>query len=196
MTNIEQVRKLYTQLKADERFALLVSAAGRNDPAEIDALVSSAPKLHFGFPHTQGLSDGFTFLTSWHMVQQLGTAGIFWMLSYWQDGEKPDDETETIATIEGRELGIGDAKVLVARRFLEGLEAYNAVCKEYGLEPEQLEKVYQGYEMLLAMTELIVRQAFDITQTKLIDLEARKQDYRQVIERCRAQWAEEDAKFD
>ena len=88
MTNIDQIKKHYGKLTAPERFALLIAAAVREDAGEERALVDSAPTVSWEFPHTVGLTFGFRDLTQHHVIQQLGTAGTFFMLMYlWQDEE-------------------------------------------------------------------------------------------------------------
>lgn len=195
MTTIESLKKHYSKLTAPERYALMVAAGARGDKAERQALSDSAPKVTFEFPHCQGLAEGFDFLTSWHMIQQLGNAGVFWMLITLQS--EAEATAENIATLEGKQYTYFDAQTLAARRFMEGLEAFRAVCQEYNVDAQTLEGVYPGYEMLLAFTEAIVKNFYDensVEVSELKDLEETKQVYRSAIESNREQWAEARAK--
>src|SRR5688500_231314 len=72
--------KHYDKLTARERFAAFMAADIRDDKTEMHALISSAPRKTFSFPHTRGLTDGFEFLSSWHMIKQLGNCAIFFCL--------------------------------------------------------------------------------------------------------------------
>jgi hypothetical protein len=192
MATIDQVKKHYDKLTAPERFALWTSAGARDDQAERRALLDSAPKVLFEFPHIKGLADGFADLTSYHLIQQLGTAGAFWMLIYLTDGEEYPQRLETI---EAEEIPTGEtALTLTARRFLEGQEAYKAICAEYGIDPEALENLYNPNPAWTAFTEIIIRRGLEMSETELTDLEATKAAYRTVIETKRAEWSETKAR--
>lgn len=188
MATIDQLKKHYDKLTARERFALMVSAGARGDKAERDALADSAPTVTFEFPNVQGLSEGFDFLTSWHLIQQLGTAGTFYML-IGMGGNKA-------MTIDGKEYTPAEAILLAARRFLEGMEAWKVICKEYNIDGDTLIGLYPGYEMLLAMTELAIR-SFEEAQggkIELKDLAVTIEFYRHAIEIERERWAETKAR--
>lgn len=189
--NLQQIEKHYDKLTARERFALMMAAQARGDQGTQIALGSSAPTVTFEFSHCKGLADGFEDLTRYHAMQQLGTAGTFFMLVYLQSD---DGTNQFTATINGEEVTTESAITLCARRYLEGLEAYHAVCQEYDIDPEYLEENYLRYPELLAFTELIVRRGFDLSKTELTDLEATKQSYRKVIDQARERWAEARAR--
>jgi hypothetical protein len=189
MATIDQVKKQYGKLTARERFALVVAAGAREDETERRALMAAAPKVTFSFPHTQGLADGFQFLTSWHLIQQLGTAGTLFMLIHFED-----DNPLVTNKIDGMEYSLMDAIELNARRFMEGLEAYRAICAEYGIDPETLTDAYSSYPELREMAELIILRFHADDPLELTDLEATKETYRQVIESQRAAWSEAKAR--
>jgi hypothetical protein len=195
MTTIDQLKKHYNKLTAPERFALMVSAGARGDKSERKALSDSAPKVNFEFPNTQGLAEGFDFLTAWHVIQQLGSAGTFWLLNTMATDA---EDGEAVTTLEGKQYVYGEAISLAARRFIEGMEAFKAVCQEYNIDPEILTGLYSGYEMLLAYTELVIKSFYDensVDANELKDLEETKQAYRSAIEHEREAWAEARAKF-
>ncbi len=183
MATIDSLKKHYDKLTAPERFALMVAAGARGDKAERKALADSAPKVTFEFPHCQGLAEGFDFLTTWHMIQQLGTAGTFYMLI--------GCGSDKGMIFEGKEYEPAEVILIIARRFLECMEAWRVICKEYNVDGDVLMGLYPGYEMLLAMTELSIRSfEKEVGKIELIDLDASITAYRQAIERERAHWAE------
>lgn len=192
MTTIDQVKKHYNKLTAPERFALMIAAAVRDDTGEERALADSAPKVNFEFPHTVGLTYGFRQLVKHHVIQQLGAAGTFFMVMYLQQDEAG---AERIAKAEGLEIPDGETVLsLVARRFLEGLEAFRAICQEYKVDPAALEEVYDPYPMLSCVMEVIALRAFDMSKAELTDLEKTKAAYRAMIEGSREHWAEAKAR--
>ncbi len=192
MATIDQIKKHYDKLTARERFALVVAAAGREDKAERTALIDSAPEVTFTFPHIKGLAEGFRDLTSYHLAQQLGTAGTFFMLTGFD--YEPGKNYEMTNTITGETFTPDDAIELIARRFMEGQEAYKTVCAEYGVDPETMTAGRPSYPELLAMCELVIRVAYDDGPPELAGLEATKATYRELIETERAEWAEGKAR--
>ena len=184
MPTLEQVKKHYDKLTARERFALMVAAGARGDRAARRELADAAPTVSFIFPHVKGLSEGFETLTHHHIMQQLGTAGNFFMLLHLSEGQ----ENEPITGESGQVYTAGDALTLTARRFMEGLTAYRAVCQEYDIDPDAMRAIYQQYEQLTAFAELVISQGFDVAE--LADIESTKEAYRKLIETSRERWAE------
>jgi hypothetical protein len=189
MATIDQVRKQYDKLTPPERFALMVAAGARGDKSERSALAGGAPTVTFEFPNVIGLSQGFEALTVHHAIQQLGTAGALFQLIYLGTGDEP------IQGESGETYNQGDVITLTARRFMEGREAFNAVCEEYKIDPEVMRGLYlSGYEMTLAFAELVIKSAFALSPVELESLEGTKQAYRQLIETNREHWAEAQAR--
>jgi hypothetical protein len=192
MATLDQLKKHYSKLTAPERFALMIAAAIREDKAEEDALEASAPKVNFEFPHTVGLSYGFRQLVKNHLINVLGWAGSFFMLMYMSEDA---NAARRLSTIEAEEISTGETAItLTARRFLEGMEAFKAICGEYNIDPAAMEEIYNPFPMLLVMTEIITREAFKMSGTELTDLEKIKTEYRGVIEGSREHWAENKAR--
>lgn len=192
MATIDQLKKHYSKLTAPERFALMVSASFRDDKAEESALEDSAPKINWEFPHTIGLTFGFRQLVKYHLTNQLGLAGNFWMLTFMSENEDTARKMDEIAKEEG--MTDETTLTLMARRFLEDTEAFRAICKEYNIDPVAMEEKYNPCPMLSLMTELTVRRGFELSETELTDLEATKDQYRALIEESRKHWAEEKAR--
>jgi hypothetical protein len=183
MTTIDQIQKHYDKLTAPERFALMIKAGARGDQAERRALADSAPKVAFEFPNVKGLSEGFEFLTTWHIIQQLGAIVTFYFMLLIDDdgGEVVDGHT------------LADVIQLCQRRFLEEAEAYRAVCKEYNVDPETLTGLYPS-RLDIETAELIILAGTKDNPIELTDLQPTIEAYREAIERARVEWAEARAR--
>lgn len=188
--NMNTIQKHYDKLTARERFALIVQAAARDDIRDEDALVDSAPKINFEFPHTHGLTMGFRQLVKMHMIQQLGRSATFFMLVGFND-----DEHVFKTTNQGEPVMIGDAIELTAMRFMEGLEAFAVICKEYNVDSEVMQAGY-GFDHVLQFAEISIRAWYgeDYSTALLTDLENTIAEHRSVIEDARKRWAEAQAK--
>jgi hypothetical protein len=179
MATIDQIKRHYDRLSSRERFALMIAAGTRGDNAERMLLSDTAPKIAFSFLHTMPLADAFDSLTSFHMIQQLGTASSFWMLLRWAEV----DQDEPV--YEGH--SIGDAIELAGRRFLEGRDAFRSVCKEWDVDPETMQGMYGDYDHVLAITEFVLR-AVDEDGPILTDLEKTIDAYKSLITRELEKW--------
>jgi hypothetical protein len=179
--NINTLRKNYDKLNPKERFAALHAAALREDEQERKALLQSAPRKHWSLPDTHGLSDAFEWLSTWHVMNQLGyAAGLFWLMQM-------DDLGEEDVHIGEQTVNFGDAFSLLQRRILEGWEAWRAICKEYGIDPDAILEGLPHVETM-EMTELIMRAASHASPIELTDLQATINGYRRAIETKRKQW--------
>ncbi len=179
--NINTLRKNYDKLNPKERFAAIVAAGLRNDDQERKALLQSAPRKHWSIPNTYGLSDAFIFLSMWHVMSQLGfAASFYWLLQM-------DDLGEKKIHIGEQAVNFGDAFILVQRRVLEGREAWRAICKEYGIDPDRMLDALPYIEMI-EMTELIVRAMSKDNPIELTDLQETINGYREAIESKRREW--------
>jgi hypothetical protein len=192
MPTIDQLKKQYDKLTAPERFALMIAAAIREDKAEERALEASAPKVNWEFPHTIGLTFGFRQLVKNHLINVLGWAGSFFMLMYMSEDA---NAARRLETIEAEEIPTGEAVItLTARRFLEGVEAFRTVCREYNIDPAAMEEIYNPFPMLSLMMEVIARKGFEMASEELTDLEQQTAEYRGMIEGSREHWAENKAR--
>lgn len=179
--NINTLRKNYDKLNPRERFAALQAAVLRNDEQERKALMQSAPRKQWSIPNTYGLADAFDFLSTWHVMNQLGYAASFYFLL------QVDDLGEDEINIGEQAVNFGDAFILLQRRILEGREAWRAICNEYGVDPDKLLEGLPYIEMM-KMTELIVRAGNDESPIELTDLQETLNGYREVIETKRREW--------
>ena len=179
--NINTLRKNYDKLNSRERFAALHAAALRNDEQERKALMQSSPRKQWSIPTLRGLYDAFEFLAMWHVMSQLGyAASFYWLLQMEGWGE---DEVQ----IGEQAVNFGDAYLLVQRRILEGREAWRAICKEYGIDPDaSLEGL--PYIEMIEMTELVARAGNQDSPLELTDLQENIDGYREAIESKRKEW--------
>jgi hypothetical protein len=176
--NINAIQKHYDKLTVKERFAALVAAGMRGDDQEREALLRSAPRKTFSVPHTYGLSEAFISLSMWHVIDQLGYAVTFYFLIF-------NDEIESDIQIEG--FDFNDIMILLQRRILTGREAWRAICKEYGVDPEKMLEALPYTEMI-DLVELIVRAANHDAPLELTDLQETIDGLRAVIETKRKEW--------
>ena len=188
--NLNTIQKNYGKLTARERYPLIVRAALRDDEADRRALLDSAPRVSFSFPNTIGLAEGFSNLIHFYIIEQLGTAATLFMLM-----GLDDDEHKFNTTAHGIPVTMGDALELCARRFMEGVEAWQVICKEYNLDPALVGEYCQR-EQVLSFAELTIRAWYgeDYSTALLTDLESTIAEFREVIERARASWSEAQAK--
>jgi hypothetical protein len=173
--NINAIQKHYDKLTIKERFAALVAAGMRGDDQERDALLRSAPRKVFSFPNTYGLSDTFEFLSMWHVLNQLGYVASFYCLLGMGDDEREE---------------IFDGALAGLLFFLTNCEAWRAICKEYGVDPE---KILEGlpFAEIMTMTELVALRVYDALYNaplELPELQETIDGLRAVIETKRKDW--------
>ena len=188
--NLNTLQKHYDKLTARERYPLIVRAVLRDDEADRRALMDTAPKVRFTFPHTIGLAEGFTKLIHFYISEQLGRAALIFMLIGFDD-----DRHQFKTTAHGEPITLGDAIELSARRFMEGLEAWQVICKEYNLDPALISE-YCQHEHVLNFAEITIRAWYgeDYSTALLTGLESTIAGFREVIERERVSWSEAQAK--
>ncbi|MEK6753468.1 MAG: hypothetical protein AABZ00_14520 [Chloroflexota bacterium] len=181
--NINAIQKHYDKLTIKERFALLVAAGARKDDQDRDALLRSAPRKVFSFPNTYGLSDAFEWLAMWHVMNQLGLCASAYYITI-----VVEDESElTGVKIAGRPFNFEDALDFLFMRIMTNCEAWRAICKEYGIDPE---KILEGlpYIEMIELSELTARAAYLDAPLELPELQETVNGYREVIETKRKQW--------
>lgn len=179
--NINTLRKSYDKLNPKERYTAIHSAIIRNDEQERKALLQSAPRKTFSVPNTWGFTEGFRFLSTWHVLIQLGfAASFYWILQM-------DDLGEDEIHIGEKTFRLTDAFLLLQRRILEGREAWRAICMEYNLDPDAMLDGLPFIEMI-EMTELIVTAGNRDEPIELTDLQETINGYRMAIETKRKEW--------
>lgn len=167
--DIKTLRKNYDKLTANERFSLLVAAGARGDDNEREALLATAPSKTWRVPTTRGLGEAFNFVSLWHIMNQLGYAASLYCLLQIGDDEE---------ILDGALAGLW--------HFLTNCEAWRAICKEYGVDPE---KILEGLPFIeiIDMTELLARRMYD-TPLELTELQETIDSLRAIIETKRKEW--------
>lgn len=149
MTSISQLEKLYDKLTARERFALIHAASLRNDDATRTALINASPRLRWAMPDYYGLAEGFEFISTWYMMDQLGfMASMYWLMDN-ADGEGRKGRTFTFIH-EGEEVTIDLDTQLndVMKRILAKHLAWRRLCKEYNVDADSMLEHYPHFETL------------------------------------------------
>ncbi len=75
--NTNALARQYDKLTPEERFALALAAAERNDNTELDRLLHSAPRSRFSAYHHAPLLDSFLFLSKMHFMELLAVAASY-----------------------------------------------------------------------------------------------------------------------
>ena len=174
--NIAAIQKNYDKLTATERFSLLTAAIDRDDAQDRAALIASSPMKTWKVPITYGLRDAFEFLSNFHVNMQLGYAAVFWYMLFCED-----DETR----MKFNGLDFNDAMILLQRRIITGREAWRAVCKDYGVDPDKMLERHNFSEMI-GITELMVKAASP--DLEFLDLQENIESGKLAIETMRKEW--------
>jgi hypothetical protein len=186
MATIDQLKKQYGKLSPSERFALIVAAVARDDETERKALMSSAPRKHWSMPDTYGLAQGFLALTDYHLINELGAAATIWLMSYWHED---DNGREYVDGATGKRYTINEAHALAVRNFITHADAFQAVCKEYKVDPAAFHEICEIYGMMLVFTDVTSRRFAEALKMEFPELEETKQAYRLIVEKHIKDWA-------
>jgi len=160
--NTNGLQRHYHKLTARERFTALMAAEARNDEREIDALLTTAPRVYRSFPHTYGLSEAWDVMALCYMVDQLSLLADIQSaeaLAETESDTESKDATDSGARTDERAGTVSHALlyVLTARA-----QAWRQVCGGYGVDPGHILKGLPGADSLalweriaseIAMTE-------------------------------------------
>ena len=91
--NTKTLVQSYHNLTALERTSLMVAAYARDDEAEIQRLLDSAPRLCFRIVHCFGAGQGLLAVNNLAIAGQLASLVSFWQSHAMVADEPPDDET-------------------------------------------------------------------------------------------------------
>ena len=173
--NLNTIQKNYGKLSTVERFKLLNLALARGDDADLTALQQSAPRKTWAIPTTRGLVEAFEFLSFWHIMTMQETNALFHLLEFIGDGDY---------TIEG--YSRLDLLAMIRRRTLARDAAWREVCKEYGIDPDELTGDLPGAESVRFFVDVMKRY----NELVPVDVDSAEYiaDLRGVIEHYREQW--------
>ncbi len=166
--DLKILRKGYSKLTANERFAAMVSAQLRGDESERAALMQSAPTRVYVIKHHYGLSVAFDAVAAFQMARLLRDAGLIL--------------TAVLCANESEQ--VSDAARIIALRYRTNRAAWAVVCNEYGLNPQAMLGELPGQEILEQADSL----AELFTRPELPELDAYTGDLREAIEHLRKEW--------
>ena len=173
--NTNALKKHYDKLGIKERFAAIAAAATRKDDAELDALMSTAPRVSYRMPNTFGISRGFIHAMDWYIMAQYGRAASFYCLANYNHQPAAEDAEIT------------DTLIMIQKDLWVNRKAFEAICKEYGVEPAAMLEGYPFNEVL-EMVFITIEFANQLSPLPLDGLEACTNGMRKVIEDYRQQW--------
>jgi hypothetical protein len=149
--NTNGLARHYGTLSPWERLPLMRGTRARGDDAEADRLARSAPKNSFTVPDYYGLSDGLLTLATWHIMEQLERAAVFWSAEgLLQELDLPWSRKEDKALAER----IWTLLKLIAFRFVLDTDAWQLLCKGFHVDPEPLLRHLPGHRTLTWFEEL------------------------------------------
>lgn len=177
--NLATIRKNYDKLTHEERFSLLTAAKVRDDAQERAAILAATPRKRWDVPTTRGLGDAWETLSYFHVIMQLGyIASLYSLLFY--------DVDELSINDRGEKIKQDDALLLIQRRMITSREAWRAVCKDYGVDPDAMIESVPFSEMI-EINELIVAAAND-GKIEPLDLQENIDALKGAIETLRKDW--------
>lgn len=186
--NMNTLKKHYDKLTVGERVSAMIAALGRDDMDEYRTLAQAAPKGKvFQVRDTHGLLDAFEWLGMFHVLMQLGElARLYFVLFHEIDTEEFEIDLHEVDGIETKTYTTDEAIGLCVRRFLEGRQAWRAICTEHNLDPSDALSRFPFVETI-ELNELIFT-AFGKQTGIEIDPAETLQAYREAIQSKRAEW--------
>ena len=173
--NANTLQKHYDKLEIKERFSAIAAAAARKDNTELEALMSTAPRVSYRMPNTFGISHGFIRAMDWYIMAQYGRAASFYCLANYNHYPAAED-TE-----------ITDALRNLQKDLWVNRKAFETICKEYGVEPAAMLEGYPFNEVL-EMVFITIEFANKLSPLPLDGLDQCVNGMRAVIEDHRQQW--------
>jgi hypothetical protein len=76
--NSKALNKLYPELTAKERLALMIAAGRRDDASKRQRLADSAPRQHFEVSHHHYLANALIEAAHLHLLRLLDLAAKYW----------------------------------------------------------------------------------------------------------------------
>jgi len=186
--NIKDLQKHYDKLSVGERVSAMIAALGRDDMEEYKTLAQAAPYgKTFRIREHHGLLDAWEWLGMFHVMMQLGElANLYFVLFSGIDIDQIKIDFHEEDGIEARTYTTDEAIGLCVRRFLEGQQAWRAICTEHNLDPSDALSRFPFMETL-ELNELIFTVFGKETGIE-IDPSQTLQAYREAIQTKRAEW--------
>jgi hypothetical protein len=155
--NSNALNKLYPELTAKERLALMIAAGRRDDASESQRLADSAPRQRFEASHHYSLAHALIEAAHLHLLTLLDLAAKYWQwwgLFGWGHVERlVPPVADADATAQGRHADEEEARVYGLLRyhallFVTHVEGWKRFCAEWPMEPEALLDYLPGWEMV------------------------------------------------
>jgi hypothetical protein len=148
--NTKGLAKHYDKLTPWERVPLIIAAGARGDEAEQERLARSAPMTLCRVSDFRGLSEGLHALAHGHMMALLDLAAWYWhisaMLAECSLGFREEEAKQ-------HEDRLWDTLRLLAYRFVVGMDAWDRLCGELGIDPWALVKDCPGVDTVQGLEE-------------------------------------------
>jgi hypothetical protein len=135
----------YDKLTPLERFPLIVAASARQDEAERERLVCSAPRTTWQMPHHWGVVSVFESLASFHFMKLLDLAACYFH-AFSAVGRRRKKDADAMADWQ-------DAMYL-GYEFVTYLAGWRQFCAELHVDPEIFWKLLPGYQTVKDAEEL------------------------------------------
>lgn len=130
-SNKDAMRKHYTTLTPPERLSAVFAAYGRNDWAEVDALLEKGPRVTLVAPECGRAMQRLLMAAAFHRTDQLTGLALFFLLQGWRDEEE-------LTPILRNGLG-----VILARQ-----QAFQDFCAARAIAPADLTQHLAGQQVL------------------------------------------------
>jgi hypothetical protein len=170
--NSNNLNKLYDQLTARERLALLVAASAHADAVDRQRLQSSAPRLRLEAPHHYGLATALVEAADFHLLILLELAASYWQwwgLWGWHGQRRQSQSVPK----QGSAGSAGGARTEDAKEFrlyclvryqaflfLTHVEGWKQFCREWSIDPGVLLECLPGWDMVLRTEAQARERAF------------------------------------
>jgi hypothetical protein len=155
--NTHSLNKLYSQLTAKERLALMIAAGHRDDASERQRLAESAPRQHFAVSHHHDLATALLDVAHLHLLTLLDLAATYWQwwgLYGWTNLER------LVPSVAGTDTGAAEHRADEEEARLHRLMRYHAFlfvthvdgwrrfCADWPMEPAALLAYLPGWNMV------------------------------------------------
>jgi len=186
--NITTIKKHYDKLTAEERVSAMIAALGRDDFEEYKTLAHASPfGKTFRIREHHGLLDAWEWLGMWHVLMQLGElVSLYFVLFHEIDIDQFKINFHEDDGVETHTYTTDEAIILCVRRFLEGQQAWRAICTEHNLDSNDTLSRLPCVETI-ELNELTFTTFGKETGIE-IDPSPTLQAYREAIRIKRAEW--------
>jgi hypothetical protein len=149
----------YSDLTAEQRFALIAAAAARGDDADRQRLLSAAPRITLSMPNHAPLADAFGELSLLVFVELLADGSDYLELFNWADDAQAEAEAEAAGAGESQENDDDDVATEQATDDLESTRDAEGSESQHGQLSQAAAKVERCFDMALAAGYMLKARA-------------------------------------